>query len=76
MKIKFYFLKYNNQYIRSNKGAGSVHLTNRLSDADRFSDKKSAKSFLQSIMNNEEDYIIDYTIMELEHVKIVSERID
>lgn len=37
MEIKFCVLKYYNQYIRSNPSrSGSIHLTNRLLDADHF----------------------------------------
>ena len=67
---KLYFLKYEEQYIRSNRGIGSIHLTNRLADADLFSSQESAEIFVCSLMVNSKGYMVDSEI-NLNNVKIV-----
>lgn len=75
MKTLFYFLKYKNQYLRSNNGFDSIHLVSHLLEADRFRSKESANNFLQSLNTNPDLYMIDPAI-ELNNVKIVSEFIN
>ena len=70
MENEPYFLKYGEQYIRSNHGTGSVHLTNRLTDADHFKIQESAEIFLRSLMTNSKSYMIDPEI-KVNNVKIV-----
>ncbi|OMP65655.1 hypothetical protein [Domibacillus epiphyticus] len=73
MEITFYVLKCGEQYVRTNAiRSGSVHLTNRLADADRFGSEEFAKNFFQSLMINSKDYMIDSSI-KMDTVKIVSE---
>ena len=70
MENESYFLKHGEQYIRSNHGTGSIHLTNRLADADHFKSQESAEIFFRSLMVNSKGYMIDSEI-NLNNVKIV-----
>ncbi|OES45458.1 hypothetical protein [Domibacillus iocasae] len=69
MEAKPYVLKYGEQYLRSNKGTGSVHLTSRLVEADHFKSQKSARIFVRSLMANSKGYMIDSKI-KVNNVKI------
>lgn len=76
MEITFCILKCYNQYIRSNaSGSGSIHLTNRLLDADHFTSEELAQAFVQSLIINSADYMIDPAI-KINDLKIVSETIE
>jgi hypothetical protein len=73
MEIRLCVLKCGNQSIRSNtSGPGSIHLTNRLLDADYFISEELAQAFVQSLIINSADYMIDPAI-KINDLKIVIE---